>query len=248
MNLVEEVRAYAEADFRDVNAAFVERVLELAGAVSRATVLDLGTGPGDIPLRLNQARPGWRILAVDASPAMLMHAHAAARAVRRVQLTLADAKALPFKSRAFDVIISNSILHHITDVAPFWSELARVARPGAWVCLRDLARPDSSAAAWDIVREYSGAESVLLQQEFHRSLLAAYTPDEVRGQLAHASLTTLEVAMVSDRHLDIFGRLRQDTGCSSAGCSSAALGGGMNRPRRAADPHRDNVAPPPSAE
>ena len=38
-------------------------------------------------------------------------------------------------------------------------------------------------------------------------LLAAYTPEEVREQLDQADLGVLDVAMVSDRHLDIFGRL-----------------------------------------
>ena len=50
MDLPEEAAAYAEADFADVNEAFVERLLEHVGAREEELALDLGTGPGDIPL------------------------------------------------------------------------------------------------------------------------------------------------------------------------------------------------------
>ena len=55
---------------------------------------------------------------------------------------------------------------------------------------RDLSRPKTPRRARQIVETYSGEESDLLKKLFYDSLLAAYTPDEVRGQLAAANLTT----------------------------------------------------------
>jgi ubiquinone/menaquinone biosynthesis C-methylase UbiE len=205
-----EARAYAAADFADVNQRFVERLLELAGPCEEAFAVDLGAGPADIPIRLLRARPGWRVVAVDASKPML---DIAARGVEAaglgdcIGLLLADAKGLPVPSSSFDVVFSNSILHHIEDTDALWTEVQRVAQPGALVLVRDLARPDTDEDADRIVREYAGNESELLRQEFRRSLAAAYTPDEVRRQLERAGLDTLQVAMVSDRHLDVFGNL-----------------------------------------
>lgn len=210
MDLPDEAMAYAGADFADVNQAFVERLVELAGDAERALALDLGTGPGDIPLRLLRLRPDWRIVALDASLPMLQHTRANAQRERQTQCVyplLADAKWCPFPAAAFDIVFSNSILHHVTDVASFWSEVGRVARPGALIFLRDLARPASLEAARAIVHQHSANESSLLQEEFYRSLLAAYTVPEVRAQLDQAGLTTLSVEMVSDRHLDIAGHL-----------------------------------------
>jgi len=210
MDLPEEAAAYARADFADVNAVFVERLLELAGTLDAALALDLGTGPGDIPVRLVRARPGWRVVAADASMAMLAFACRAARQAgpaAPVYPVLADAKSCPFPGHIFDVVFSNSILHHITETGLFWAEVRRVAKPGAWVLLRDLARPRSTDAARAIVREHAGDESELLQEEFYRSLLSAYTPDEVRAQLLRAGLGGCTVEMVSDRHLDIVGRV-----------------------------------------
>lgn len=204
MDLPEEAEAYAIADFSDVNQAFADRLSELA-ADGPALALDLGTGPADIPARVKAARPDWQIVGFDASFAMLQLAqNSRAGAIWPV---LGDAKRLPFSNAAFDVVFSNSIIHHITDTAPFWSELRRVARPGALVFLRDLARPEDAVAARRVVKTYSGNESMLLQEEFYRSLLAAYTPEELRDQLATAGIRGLLVQMVTDRHLDIVGRL-----------------------------------------
>ena len=205
-----EALAYARADFDAVNQAFVERMLCVAGPRGRAATLDLGTGPGDIPIRVIHARPDWHVAAVDASEAMIELARAAIHRAGLdgcIQPVLADAKATGLPRAAFDVIFSNSILHHVTRVDLLWAEVKRLAAPGAAVFLRDLARPESPEAAWAIVRRYTANESDLLQQEFYRSLLSAYTVDEVRVQLDHSGLQTLQVAMVTDRHLDVFGRL-----------------------------------------
>jgi ubiquinone/menaquinone biosynthesis C-methylase UbiE len=51
MDQVEEAVAYAAADFASVNRAFVDRLMELVGSNDRPIqLLDLGCGPGDIPI------------------------------------------------------------------------------------------------------------------------------------------------------------------------------------------------------
>lgn len=208
MDLEVEAAAYAAADFAEVNAAFVERLLEVAGTIARAVAIDLGTGPGDIPLRVAARRSGWRILAMDASWAMLRRAEQGRNALavgQGVRFVHADAKRLPVAAGCCDVVFSNSILHHITETAPFWSEVKRVARPGARVLLRDLARPAGAAQARQIVETYAAGESTLLKEEYYRSLLSAYTLEEVRAQLDRAGLAGLQVVRVTDRHLDVLG-------------------------------------------
>lgn len=210
MDLPEEAEAYAAADFSQVNEAFVARLIEVAGGRERATALDLGTGPADIPIGVVKQRPGWHVTAADASQAML---DIAAKSVARagfdgcIELVLTDAKALNLPAGKFDVVFCNSILHHINDVDAFWSQIKRVAAVGAVIFVRDLARPADEAAARRIVDQNAGSESALLQEEFYRSLLAAYTVDEVRDQLWRVGLAGLQVWMVTDRHLDVFGTL-----------------------------------------
>ena len=209
MDLPDEAEAYAKADFSDVNAAFADRLAELASGIERAVAVDLGAGPGDIPIRVARARPGWHVVAIDVSHAMLRLARGAvagAGLAKRIALLETDAKRLPMVSWSADVVYSNSILHHITDNARLWAEIRRIARPGGLIFIRDLARPADECAARAIVDRYAGTESVLLQEEFYRSLLSAYTPEEAREQIARAGLAGLQVAMVTDRHLDVWGR------------------------------------------
>src|SRR5438045_462070 len=106
MDLPDEVDAYARADFAEVNERFVERLLELAMGRDSARAVDLGTGPGDIPIRVAKARPKWQISAVDASAPMLDVARAAIEkaGVTNITLVLADAKETKLPPASFDVV------------------------------------------------------------------------------------------------------------------------------------------------
>jgi len=203
-----EVKAYEAADFRAVNRLVARRALRAAGR-ARGRAIDLGTGPADIPIAFCALGPRWRVVAVDASPAMLRAARrkvAAAGLGERIELVRADAKALRRWHRRFDLVFSNSLLHHLPDPAPFWRQLKRLLRPGGAVLVQDLFRPPSRGAARAIVARHARGESRLLRQLFHQSLLAAFTPEEVRGQLAAAGLGRLRVRKASDRHLVVSGR------------------------------------------
>lgn len=210
MDVPERAQAYADTDFSEVNAAFVARLLELAGELDSARALDLGTGPGDIPLRLAQRRPGWHITGLDASMPMLRLAQAARRDASgrpAVDFVLGDAKRAPFPSDTFEVIFSNSILHHVVDPIAFWKEAARVAKPGALLFARDLLRPESPEAARALVETHAADEHRLLKEDFYNSLLASYSTEEVKEQLYTAGAARIEVQEITDRHLEIFSAL-----------------------------------------
>jgi ubiquinone/menaquinone biosynthesis C-methylase UbiE len=205
-----EAAAYAAADFSAVNDAFADRLIDLSGNVQAAVAVDLGAGPGDIALRIWRRRPGWRIVAVDGSAAMLRLAKEAidkAGAGRWIDLLEADALASGLAGGTFDIVYSNSLLHHIRDPLALWRSMAALPKPGGLLFLRDLCRPATGEQARQIVQNYAGGESELLQKEFFDSLLAAYTVEEVRSQLTSAGLGRLSVAMSSDRHLDVWGQM-----------------------------------------
>lgn len=217
MDLPAEAAAYAQADFASVNQAFVDRVLDLAGGLKNARALDLGTGPADIPIRLlqtlQQKNPGaaWQVTAVDASAPMLDIARRAieeAGLSGKVELVMADAKRTALPDGRFEVVFSNSILHHIDDTAALWAEVRRLVRPSGLVFFRDLCRPATEELARGLVERYASQETPLLKDEFFRSLLAAYTVGEIRQQVKIASLDGLHVEPITDRHLDIWGILK----------------------------------------
>lgn len=206
-----QASAYARADFADVNRVFVERFLARFPDVQDGTILDLGCGPCDIPVRLARAVPGCRVVAVDASGPMLDQARSVVKSndlAGRIDLVRARVPSLCVRpGKTFDALVSNSLLHHLPDPEDFWESVKRVVRPGGPVLVMDLARPESEERAREIVRSAAAGEEAILKRDFFRSLLAAFTPGEVAAQLERAGLGHLEVAMVSDRHWAVAGRI-----------------------------------------
>ena len=112
------------------------------GAVAPgARVLDLGCGTGEDALHL--ARLGARVLAIDASPAMVAEAErkvAAARGAERerVELRLLGAEEVGTlaSESPFDLVLSDfGVLNCVGDLAAAAGGLARCTRPGARVFL-----------------------------------------------------------------------------------------------------------------
>lgn len=205
-----QAEAYANADFAEPNSLFCENLLSRLETPGRARVVDLGCGPADIPVRLARARPSWILDVVDGSSAMLRHArerieYEGLSGRIRTHCQVVPAPAL--RKAAYDIVISNSLLHHMSEPSLFWEEVKRLARPGGTVAVMDLMRPASRAAAWAVVERYSGAEPEVLKRDFFASLLAAFTLREVKEQLLRSGLKGIKVTTVSDRHLFAFGSI-----------------------------------------
>lgn len=206
-----QARAYAEADFELPNSTFLNLFQQhFPEAWSNPYLLDLGCGPGDICLRFATAYPDSIVHGVDGSEPMLRFAeHALARRPYlrgRVEFINGVLPHIVLPQGNYGAVISNSLLHHLRDPDVLWQSIRRWTAPGAPVLVMDLYRPGSQAEARALVERHSGAEPPLLKRDFFNSLLAAFTPDEVRGQLEAARLP-FTVDVVSDRHFAVWGRL-----------------------------------------
>jgi 2-polyprenyl-3-methyl-5-hydroxy-6-metoxy-1,4-benzoquinol methylase len=210
MDEEEQVRAYSMADFEEPHSRFVtlfrERFPDETGS---AAVLDLGCGAADIAIRFARTYPLARLTALDGAQTMLrfaQHAVAAAGLQERIGLIHQYLPASSW-SQSYQVIISNSLLHHLADAATLWTTIREAAAPGAAVFVMDLLRPQSVEAARVMVAQYSADEPPILQRDFYHSLLAAYSLDEVRDQLIAAGLGAFSLEVVSDRHWIASGRM-----------------------------------------
>jgi ubiquinone/menaquinone biosynthesis C-methylase UbiE len=203
-----EAAAYASADFSDSNQAYVADVMR-SFPDRLGNVVDLGCGPGDIAIRLSRASATTRITGVDGSPAMLAIARAALRSAgleSRVSFLEGRLPGVALAAGSFDLVLSKDMLHHLPDPQVLWNEVRRLGRPGAAVCVVDLCRPATLAAAQEIVERVSGGEHPLLKTDFYNSLCAAFRAAEVRDQLSAAGLS-LKVSQLTERHLCVKGRL-----------------------------------------
>lgn len=137
----------ARAGSYDSSPVHLELAGEVAGFADPAqgsAVLDLATGTG-LVLRAMVERFPDRDLTMsgaDISPGML----AVARShLPEVELTVADAAALPYGPASFDLVTCVAALHLIGDVAAMAGECARVLRPGGRLVTATFLASDPAA-------------------------------------------------------------------------------------------------------
>jgi len=204
MEGAEQARAYAAADFAEPHDRFVALLGErLPGLPREGLALDLGCGPADVTLRFATAHPGFAVDGIDGAEAMLALGRAAAERhglASRVALHLLRLPARALPAAPYDLVFSNSLLHHLAEPAVLWSTILQASGAGTSVFVMDLMRPESPEQAERLVASYARDEPAVLREDFYNSLLAAYRPVEVRAQLQAAGVDALEVEAVSDRH------------------------------------------------
>lgn len=202
-----QVKAYAEADFSQPNNLFLNTFSENF-TLNKNTVLDLGCGSGDLSLRFAKAYPKCSIHAIDGSATMLKYAKNDIRnqALNNVFFYNAYLPTNPLPLLSYDVIMSNSLLHHLPEPTILWETLKLYAKKQTAVFIMDLKRPATSQQAQELVKTYAASEPEILQHDFYHSLLAAFEIEEVQAQLTAADLK-LTCKSISDRHFIVYGYL-----------------------------------------
>jgi malonyl-CoA O-methyltransferase len=111
---------------RELRACLMRR-LELI-AFEPAAILDFGCGTGEGAAALRARWPAARVIALDASPAML-DALARRGDAPRVERLLAEAEAIPLPDASVDLVFSNLLLPWCEDIDAVFAEVARILEP-----------------------------------------------------------------------------------------------------------------------
>src|SRR6266508_1607388 len=106
-----------------------DRFLELVPPAGRLTV-DVGCGEGRLARDLKAL--GHRVVAVDASPTLVLLAR---EADPELEVHLADAAELPLPDGHADLVVAFMSLGDIDDMAGAVREMARVLEPGGRLCV-----------------------------------------------------------------------------------------------------------------
>jgi ubiquinone/menaquinone biosynthesis C-methylase UbiE len=206
-----EVQAYAsaaeQAHLDAIDDTFVEHSVRLLAGKQRGRALDIGTGPGQIVMKLARRLILWKFTGVDRSQAMVEQAKrnlaaADGALVARVEFQVADGNRLSFPNGTFDFIMCNSVLHHLAEPVRLLGEMARLAKPGGAILLRDLRRPGRLAYplhVWWHGRHYSGT----MRRLFRDSVHSAYTTEELQTLLDSSALTGARVFEQRRTHIGI---------------------------------------------
>lgn len=203
-----EVEAYSSATGQtyldQLDDTFVEHAARLVRGCERGRLLDIGTGPGQIVVKLARRLPGWECTGVDRSPKMIAQANASLEGEKelagRVHFRVGDGNKLEFGEGSFDLVTCNSVLHHAAEPEKLLGEIARAASPSGAILLRDLRRPSRLAFAWHVRwngRHYSGE----MRRLYEDSVRAAYTVEELQHLLDGAMLSGAKVFTHGVTHL-----------------------------------------------
>lgn len=153
--------------FEDYQAV-LDRVVELSGAGPGLSVLDIGTGTGNLAAKL--MRTGAEVTAVEPSAEMRRVAVAKLGAQRVLD---GHFRAIPAAGGQFDAVVSTYAFHHLPDSEKGAGarELLRVLRPGGRLVLGDVAWADGESRL-AMIRRFA-AEG---KQELVREIEEEYYP------------------------------------------------------------------------
>ena len=213
--------ALANRLFGGIRAVSAELAPWLPSSGGRVTLLDVGTGTGDIPERLRkhaQAR-GIELVVFGLDGRIEL-----VKATREWPVTgvLGDALALPFASRSFDFVIASQVLHHFAgdEAVRLLSEMNRVAKrrvvvadlrrswlavAGLWLVsfvlgFHEVSRHDGVVSILrgfqapelrDLVRQATSVDPVVRRHPGWR-LTASWNPPAADGTVANDSPSTTD--------------------------------------------------------
>lgn len=117
-----------------------ERLARLAGIGENHTVLDIACGKGTTAFLLAR-KYGCRIIGIDLSDKMISACRRKADEAKeadRVSFLVSDAENLPFRSGAFDAVISECSFSLLPDKETAARDIKRVLKPGGKLVMTDI--------------------------------------------------------------------------------------------------------------
>ena len=137
---------------------FRDRYREIASAIAAeapagATVVDLGSGTGEVLVRVAELAPSLELTGVDVDAGMVARARrkaagrASGAAGRLPQFVVADAAALPIADESVDLVVSSYAIHHVPDRHAARAEILRILKPGGRAIIWDVVSPHGDPAA-----------------------------------------------------------------------------------------------------
>jgi len=126
------------AESRFMQKLYGDVAEEVSAFLARGTVLDVGTGPGCLPVRLARRIPGISVVGLDLSPDMISTARDKAERERlsdRLTYVVEEAGRMSFEDASFDLVVSTASFHHWKAPLSVLNEIHRVLRDGgeAWI-------------------------------------------------------------------------------------------------------------------
>jgi len=115
---------------------------DLDNYLKKGKVLDIGTGPAWLLLKIFKISPHLQLTGMDVSKSMVKKAIVnveKAELTDKIKIVTANASDMPFPDNSFDAVISTGSLHHWKDLTGCLNEIYRILNPGKYALIYDLA-------------------------------------------------------------------------------------------------------------
>ena len=132
------VGIYERAARLAIDSYYAPLAQEIVTELGSGRILDVGTGPGYLPLEIVKRGESITVVGIDATRRMIQLACRRAKAqglAPRLTFLVGNAYSLMFEDNSFDMVISTGVLHAWKDPVRALGECFRVLKPGgvAWI-------------------------------------------------------------------------------------------------------------------
>jgi ubiquinone/menaquinone biosynthesis C-methylase UbiE len=129
---------YAKATCMAIESYYHQIAAKIVAHLKSGIILDLGTGPGYLPIAIVRKSSQIRVTGIDLSRKLIKMARSNASAAGledRLNFQAGNAGKLNFDNSSFDMVISTGMLHSIKEPAKVLQEIYRVLKKGkeAWI-------------------------------------------------------------------------------------------------------------------
>jgi ubiquinone/menaquinone biosynthesis C-methylase UbiE len=130
--------AYEKATRMVIESYYRPVAREIVANLYEGTILDLGTGPGNLPIEIAKRSPTIKVIGVDLSRKLIEIARSNASKAGladRLAFQSGNAGRLEFADSSFDMVISTGMLHSLKEPVAVLQEIHRVLKSGreAWI-------------------------------------------------------------------------------------------------------------------
>ena len=147
--------------------------------IANADVLEVGSGRGGGASFLTRTHQPKSYTGADFSPQAVALCQTRHAAVSNLKFAVGDAEKLPFAAASFDVVVNVESSHCYGHIDRFFTEVARVLRPGGRFAYTDFRSVADMAALTQLLVATPGLE-IVEQEDITARVLAALVADDAR--------------------------------------------------------------------
>ena len=130
--------AYEKATLLAIDIYYSKVAAEIVSEFEKGRILDLGTGPGYLPIEIVKRAAEVKITGIDLSRRLIRMARQNAQKAGfadKLEFSVGNSASLRFDDASFDMVLSTGMLHSLKNPVKVFQEIYRVLRNGgqAWI-------------------------------------------------------------------------------------------------------------------